>query len=143
MKIVFDTNVIISAIAFGGLPLKAIDTLAGSLVSAFASPEIIEEYRMTLSRILQKYPDRPPHHSIESIIQEMHVLPSRSHIEICRDPDDNKFIECAVDNKCIYIVSGDKDLLVLERYEDIEILTVSDFLKQYETKQQESSTKKG
>lgn len=66
----------------------------------------------------------------------------RSHrIEACRDPDDNKFIECAIDNRCIYIVSGDKDLLVLEQYEDIGILTVSDFLEQYEKKRHKNSTK--
>lgn len=63
------------------------------------------------------------------------------HIEACRDPDDNKFIEYAIDNRCIYIVSGDKDLLVLEQYEDIGILTVSEFLEQYEKKRHKNSTK--
>ena len=71
----------------------------------------------------------------------MNILPSHSHIEACRDPDDNKFIECAIDNRCIYIVSGDKDLLVLEQYEDIGILTVSEFLEQYEKKRHKNSTK--
>ena len=39
-----------------------------------------------------------------------------------------KFIECAVDGKCIYIVSGDKDLLAVEKYHDVQIVTVADFL---------------
>lgn len=142
MKIVIDTNVLMSGIIFGGNPTRIIELLFSQKISAFASPEMVNEYKRIYEELSRKYRKRT-HNEIGEIIQSINVIPSHSHIEICRDPDDNKFIECAVDNKCIYIVSGDKDLLVLERYEDIEILTVSDFLKQYETKQQESSTKKG
>ncbi|MCR4779446.1 MAG: putative toxin-antitoxin system toxin component, PIN family [Lachnospiraceae bacterium] len=50
------------------------------------------------------------------------------HVEICRDPDDNKFIDCACDAKCIYIVSGDKDLLSVKKYNNVKIVTVAEFL---------------
>ena len=46
-------------------------------------------------------------------------------------PDDNKFIECAVDAKCLYIVSGDKDLLSLGSYDKVQIVTVTEFFRQY------------
>ncbi len=49
-------------------------------------------------------------------------------MEICRDPDDNKFIDCACDAKCIYIVSGDKDLLSVKKYNNVKIVTVAEFL---------------
>ena len=49
-----------------------------------------------------------------------------------RDPDDDKFISCAVDGKCFYIVSGDNDLLSVGNYGNIEILTVADFLRRLE-----------
>ena len=52
-------------------------------------------------------------------------------INVCRDPDDNKFIACAVDAKAIYIVSGDKDLLSVENYDEIEIVTARDFYERY------------
>lgn len=50
---------------------------------------------------------------------------------MCRDPDDDKFTSCAVDGKCIYIVSGDNDLLVLKDYEGIEIITVAQFFERF------------
>ncbi len=46
-----------------------------------------------------------------------------------RDPDDNKVLECAVEGKAHYIVTGDKDLLVLKTFRDIQIVHASDFLK--------------
>lgn len=52
----------------------------------------------------------------------------RTKVRTCRDPDDDKFIACAIDAECLYIVSGDKDLLEIEIYKDVKILTVSDFL---------------
>ena len=62
------------------------------------------------------------------IISSMRILEPTSHIDICRDPDDNKFIECAIDGRCLYIVSGDRDLLSLKKYNDVQIVTVAKFL---------------
>jgi predicted nucleic acid-binding protein len=58
------------------------------------------------------------------------LIEEKTDVEVCRDPDDDKFISCAVDAECLYIVSGDKDLLALERYEGIGILTVAQFFEQ-------------
>ncbi len=55
----------------------------------------------------------------------------RSEVHLSRDLDDDKFIACANDARAIYIVSGDKDLLVLERYKDIEIITAKAFCERY------------
>jgi len=55
-----------------------------------------------------------------------------TNIHVCRDPDDDKFISCAVDGKCVYIVSGDNDLLVLKDYEGIEIITVAQFFERFD-----------
>lgn len=140
MRIVIDTNVLISGIIFGGKPSKIIELLFGKKISVFASPEMVDEYKRIYGELGERYAKRT-HNELNEIINSMNILPSHSHIEACRDPDDNKFIECAVDNKCIYIVSGDKDLLVLEQYEDIGILTVSEFLEQYEKKRHKNSTK--
>ena len=140
MRIVIDTNVLISGIIFGGKPSKIIELLFGKKISVFASPEMVDEYKIIYGELGERYAKRT-HNELNEIINSMIILPSHSHIEACRDPDDNKFIECAIDNRCIYIVSGDKDLLILEQYEDIGILTVSEFLEQYEKKRHENSTK--
>lgn len=140
MRIVIDTNVLISGIIFGGKPSKIIELLFGKKISVFASPEMVDEYKRIYGELGERYAKRT-HNELNEIINSMNILPSHSHIDACRDPDDNKFIECAIDNRCIYIVSGDKDLLVLEQYEDIGILTVSEFLEQYEKKRHKNSTK--
>ena len=140
MRIVIDTNVLISGSIFGGKPSKIIELLFGKKISVFASPEMVDEYKRIYGELGERYAKRT-HNELNEIINSMNILPSHSHIEACRDPDDNKFIECAIDNRCIYIVSGDKDLLVLEQYEDIGILTVSEFLEQYEKKRHKNSTK--
>ncbi len=66
----------------------------------------------------------------EQYLQKLEIIDSTSEISVCRDPDD-KFIGCAVDGKAVFIVSGDKDLLSLESYKDIEIITAADFCSRY------------
>ena len=50
-----------------------------------------------------------------------------SKVEVCRDPDDDKFLACALDAGAYYVVSSDADLLVIENFENIEIITAKDF----------------
>ena len=57
----------------------------------------------------------------------MEIIPAQSQVHVCRDPDDDKFVSCAIDGQCYYIVSGDKDLLTLKEYSDVKIVTVSVF----------------
>ena len=131
MKIVIDTNVIASAIFFGGRPKELIEHLVYRRVDAYASTEIISEYRETIEELSERYPNRPNNIPLTDILFTMKMVEPTTHVDICRDPDDNKFIDCAIDGGCIYIVSGDKDLLSLKSYGDIEIVTVSEFLTQY------------
>jgi uncharacterized protein len=56
------------------------------------------------------------------------TTPSRD-IAICRDPDDDKFLSCAVSANATWIVSGDKDLLTLNEVEGIPIVKPADFIK--------------
>jgi putative PIN family toxin of toxin-antitoxin system len=131
MKIVIDTIVIASAIFFGGLPKELIEHLVYRRVDAYASTEIISEYRETIEELSERYPNRPNNIPLTDILFAMKMVEPTTHVDICRDPDDNKFIDCAIDGGCIYIVSGDKDLLSLKSYGDIEIVTVSEFLTKY------------
>jgi predicted nucleic acid-binding protein len=57
---------------------------------------------------------------------------SKTNIKICRDPDDDKFIACAIDGKCKYIVSGDNDLLDIKKYKNVEVITVQEFMNEYQ-----------
>ena len=129
MRVVIDTNVVASAIFFGGKPKEVIDKLMIDNIDAYASSEILAEYADTVEYLKEKFPGKKPKIPLIEIEAKCNVVEVHSKVDICRDPDDNKFIECAVDSKCYYIVSGDKDLLTVEKYDGIEIVTVSDFLK--------------
>ena len=65
------------------------------------------------------------------LVARMQIVEGKAIVQVCRDPDDNKFIECAKDAHALYIVSGDKDLLDIGTYEEIEILTVKEFCDRY------------
>lgn len=52
-------------------------------------------------------------------------------ITICEDPDDNKFIECAIAGNCTEIVSGDKHLLKLKRYKGVTVLSPRNFVEKF------------
>ena len=95
-------------------------------LSAFATDEIVDEYQETINYLAKKYSKEEI--TLVPIISSMEIIPASNNIHICRDPDDDKFISCAVDGKCYYIVSGDKDLLSLNNYENIKFLTVAEFM---------------
>lgn len=128
MKIVIDTNVIASAIFFGGKPKSLLELLMKHQLEAYASPSMILEYQETCDELLSRYPGKPLILPLNQIISACTLIEPSTKISVCRDPDDNKFIECAIDAECIYIVSGDKDLLSVQEYAGIRIVTVADFL---------------
>ena len=129
MKIVIDTNVIASARFFGGKPRKLIQLLMDDRYDAYVSEDIIEEYNETDAQLKEDYPDKPVSFSLLEIISRMHRIEVITQVHVCRDPDDDKFIDCAIDSESKYIVSGDRDLLSLGSYKDVEIMTVADFLR--------------
>ena len=128
MRIVIDTNVLVSAVFFGGRPGEVLDLVLRRRLEAVATARIIAEYQATIECLLERYGGAHLRLSIMPILAAMEVIPQTDNVHVCRDPDDDKFISCAVDGKCIYIVSGDKDLLAVEKYNDVEILTVAQFL---------------
>ncbi len=131
MNIVMDTNVIASAIYFGGKPLQFVTLALSNEIHPFVTESIIEEYERIVDELSQKYPKHKIHLSLTDLVNGCEIVTPIREITVCRDPDDNKFIECAVEADCLYIVSGDKDLLAVEQFEDIEILTVSEFFERY------------
>lgn len=131
MRIVIDTNILVSAILFGGLPEKFMRALTLEKFTACVSPEILEEYNRTIPKLYIKYSSKNPRFELNDLISVMELITPTSHIDICRDKEDNKFIECAIDGKCIYIVSGDKDLLAVKDFNSVEILTVQEFYAKY------------
>ena len=131
MKIVVDTNVMISGIFFGGFPQKVLKSIVSNEITACATTEIIDEYEEIVERMIQKKQGHLNTNILTPILQNLELIETKSIVDICRDPDDNKFLGCAKDAKALYIVSGDEDLLVLKNYEDIDIITAKEFCQRY------------
>ena len=131
MRIVIDTNVIASAVFFGGRPGELLDLLLRHHIEAVATDSIIAEYQSTIDYLLNRYGGGHIRLSLMPVVAAMEIIPQTECIHVCRNPDDDKFISCAVDGGCIYIVSGDKDFLSVRQFDDVEILTVAQFLERF------------
>ena len=136
MKIVIDTNVVVSALFFGGKPLHLLmlATETDEPCTAVVSDEIVSEYNELAERMTKKYPEKNKRFPLTDFLSKCSVVSPTRKIDVCRDKDDNKFLECAAEAKCVYVVSGDNDLLSLGSFEDIEILTVAQFFERYENR---------
>ena len=131
MRIVIDTNVLISGVFFGGFPRKILSAVVGQKITACATAEIINEYEDIVQEMINRKQGHINRTILSPLIKAMEIIEPVTHVEICRDPDDNKFLECAKDSHALYIVSGDKDLLVIEKYENIQIVTAKTFFEKY------------
>ena len=130
MRILIDTNILISGLFFGGIPRKILSELDENF-SICVNEKIVAEYNAQIDKKISN-----PKYHLNEVLREkffnsVQSFEMISDIKICRDPDDDKFINCAIDAKAIYIVSGDKDLLTIREYNDIQILTAREFFDLY------------
>ena len=131
MKIVVDTNVIISGVFFGGAPGEVLKAIISSKVTACATAGIVDEYMEIVDEMISGKQGTLNRNILMPLICSLEMIEPKTHLEISRDPDDDKFIECAKDADALYIVSGDKDLLVVEEYDGIQIITAKEFCERY------------
>ena len=132
MKVVLDTNVFVSSF-FGGNPRKIVDLWkTGEIILCLSQP-IINEYVEVLRRLgLQD--EREMEELLGLFAHGFHVIftaktPQLHVVE--NDPDDDKFVECAVALKADCIVSGDKSLTAIQEYINIKIINPKDFITGY------------
>ena len=131
MRIVVDTNVLISGVFFGGFPRKILSSIVNGKITACATSEIINEYEEIVQEMINRKQGHINRTILIPLIKTMEIIKPSSHIEICRDSDDDKFLECAKDSHALYIISGDKDLLIIENFENVQIITAKDFCEKY------------
>ena len=132
-KVVLDTNVIISGLNFRGNPREILDLIREEQIELYLSPFILEEVRGVLKEKFSWDEER-----IQTAIEKLKaalVEPEENISAIKKDEDDNRILECGVEGKAQYIVSGDKrHLLPLGEYQGIKILSPAEFLKLIERK---------
>ena len=128
MRVVADTNVLISALMFGGLPGRFLDLALGRRFTLLTSNALLDELD---EKLRGKF-----------AVSERDALSIRAKLEasasavdpdfeltaVPGDPDDNRVLECAVAGKADFVVSGDRHLLRLGDYEETAIVTVRQFM---------------
>ena len=125
---VLDTNVVMSAIFFGGIPLKIIRAAFSKKVELVSSKAVLAEYREVAERLHVQFPSvnyRRPLAILESKLTI--VRPVALGETVCRDPDDDAILACALGGNAKVICSGDGDLLALDGFRGLEIMQPSDF----------------
>jgi len=128
---VIDTNVVISALLFGGTPGVLIELWKKDKIAPLITDEIIAEYIRVLAYPKFKLSEEEIYYIIhQEILPFFKVVRSKPGPSIIKeDPDDDKFIQCAKAGKANVIISGDRHLLALKSHQGINILTTAQFLK--------------
>ena len=130
MRVVIDTNVLVSAVLGGRLGI-IIDGWQAKKFTLIVSEAIVREYLDVISRPKFKIPAQ----EIEAITDYLlktaeFVTPLEEVKAIEADPSDNKFLEAALQGTAKYVVSGDEHLLELKIFRDISIITAREFIEQ-------------
>ena len=132
MRIVLDTNVLVSGIFFSGPPFQILQAWRDGNVQLVLSPEILEEYRRVSQSLKERFPevDLSPVLDLIAANSDMVEAPVLSE-PVCDDPDDDKFLACALASNTKVIVSGDKHLLKISGHRDIEVVKPGKFITEY------------
>jgi putative PIN family toxin of toxin-antitoxin system len=132
MKIVLDTNVLMSGIFFRGPPHRILQAWRDGTVQLAACLEILAEYRQVALRLSRKYKGIDISSLLDLAAVHSHIvqaapLPS----PICADPNDDIFLACALAAGTRTIVSGDKHLLAASGYAGLQVLRPKLFVEQF------------
>jgi len=130
VKVLLDTNVLISALGFGGKPRQILTLVLEKKVKAVTSSILLAEFHEVINK---KFPKLAPQLLlIETKIKKIFlIVHPKVSLDVVRDKDDNRVLEAAIQGKCHYIITGDIDLLTLKMYQGIKIVTPEVFLKDF------------
>jgi len=129
LKIVVDTNVLMSGVFFAGLPLRVLQAWRDGLATLVVSPEILAEYQRVGAILAAQYRDVDFEDFMELVMIHAEIVAAPAlEAPVCADPDDAKFLACARAARARIIVSGDKHLINVGSFHSIEIFTPRRFV---------------
>ena len=132
MKIILDTNVFVSGVFFNGPPNQILKAWNEGKIQLVVSPEILDEYRRVGEILAEDHPliDLKP--VLDFTVKNAEVVIALLLSEnVCEDPNDDKFLACALASQSKVIVSGDKHLLKASGYGEVAVLRPRDFVSRY------------
>jgi putative PIN family toxin of toxin-antitoxin system len=129
MKIVIDSNIFVSSFFWGGHPKEVFERVINGFDELFITDEIIKEIISVMSSKKFNVNSSEIEDYIKIIGKYSKIIISKSVLgSISRDRDDDKILQCGLDGNVDFIITGDKDLLVLKEYETIKIIKPKDYL---------------
>ena len=128
-SIVLDTNVLISAIVFGGRPREVLEkVISGAFVMAI-STEMLDEFQGVLEGRKFRYPGAIVRTIVNELLAVSELVRPMMKVQVIKaDSADNRILECALESRAVCIVTGDRHLLELGQFEGIPIFDVAAFL---------------
>jgi putative PIN family toxin of toxin-antitoxin system len=130
VRVVLDTNVLMSGIFFGGVPGRILGAWAEGRLELVLSPDILAEYRRVGTELTARYPERGAALTpVLALVAMNAILVAAAPLPapVSADPDDDKFLAAARHAGIALIVSGDRDLLDVSGWQDIAVLTPRQF----------------
>lgn len=132
LKVVMDTNVFVSGVFFSGRPYQILKAWQLGSFELAVSEEILDEYRRVGDELSKEHPVIDLNPFIAFVIEHAKVYqPITLEKPVCDDPDDDKFIACALASGSNIIISGDRHLLKVSGYQGIEVMKPRDFSDRY------------
>lgn len=132
MKVVIDTNVFVGGVFFTGPPHQILRAWRDGKIDVVLSEEILEEYKRVGDKLVGRFPgvDLDPFLNLLTIKAEIINAPDLPR-PVCDDPDDDRFLACAVASKCKMIISGDRHLVKVSGYKGVKVLRPRSFVDLY------------
>ena len=128
MEVVLDTNVFISGVFFSGPPYQILRAWRDGKINLVLSEKIFEEYVRVAEVLSERFPQTQLTPILELLMVEAEFTSAFDLPKpVCADPDDDKFIECAIAGKAEAIISGDKHLLNASGNQGLEVMTAREF----------------
>ncbi len=132
MKVILDTNVFISGVFFSGPPHQILNAWRDGVIKLIISQDILSEYRRVGEAFSDEFPSIDLRPILDLVTIEAELYVAEDLLEpLCSDPDDDKFVACAIASGSRIIISGDKHLLKVSGYHDIEILKPREFINKH------------
>lgn len=133
MRIVVDTNILVSGFLWGGVPLRVLELARSKSISIISSEPLIAEFTLVIFRDkfterfqqIGRTPDEflADYRNLVEIVQPAEIEPV-----VLNDPPDDAVLACALGGNAEYIISGNRHLLNLNSYHSIPIMTATNFL---------------
>ena len=131
MKLVLDTNILISALGWNGNERNLILSAFEHKIELILSLDILTEFVLVLQRPKFEFIEKKEIMKfLEFLFSVCNIVTPKEKIELIKDdPEDNKILECAVAGEVDFIITGDKHLLNLKKFKGIKIVDAKELLK--------------